>query len=647
MDGDKKQAPHNTIRTFKDDIVSSGGALDDHGVVFENEHKEEQNEPATEKQPKQQAESSHKTNSILSNKDDVFDVSRAFTDKHEAGTIITDKRRRRPSFGSMFVQALTEWVDSAKEKTDNRVLTKKETGGTKVAPARTRKDTIVRATKDAVRPPEDDHKVVLEKIRTLDTDATRITGKPYLIKEKPKTAPSWTHTKDEQNHAAQHHQTKPALTPEHNESLVAPRIKDHSSPESFKQKASPVPAREGTETEPIEVKRENLVSSDSERVTAPLPQHHSTPNEQRKKEKAEQKPKKKKRSWWRFLFLDLGRVHGTGSDEAPVEEVPREETVHKEIKSSAVASPETEKTSVSPVFHSTAPDTRNAPPETPRQPNHSLPKGTPAAEPRDALSFAQYPTKQAPAPRKPKSTPPRSRLFVWVTVVVLAAVGGVGASYYLLVAKPDTGTAIIKQSGPSSTFLTTDASAPVSLVRDRAVFLTSLTDAVKNATPGIVQIYPTITTGTTADGSSDKRMATTADIFDVLSPQAPSAFIRSLGQNMILGSVTVSENEPFIILKTSVFDVAFAGMLDWEKTMSADLSPLFGVPVSRTYNVNARTADNSYDAHFKDIVVQNHGARILYDSENRERIAYAFADKQTIIITTKAAALAKLLDALR
>ncbi len=87
-------------------------------------------------------------------------------------------------------------------------------------------------------------------------------------------------------------------------------------------------------------------------------------------------------------------------------------------------------------------------------------------------------------------------------------------------------------------------------------------------------------------------------------------------------------------MKVSSFDAALGGILQWEDAMSGDLAPLFGTPVAATFDRTARTATQTREPFFVDVVHANRDMRILRDSEERERIVYSFLDRSTILIAT-------------
>lgn len=134
---------------------------------------------------------------------------------------------------------------------------------------------------------------------------------------------------------------------------------------------------------------------------------------------------------------------------------------------------------------------------------------------------------------------------------------------------------------------------------------------------------------------------TPLDITAILkSTLIPSRLLRSLDSNYMIGAYTYDTQNPFIILKDTFFQNAFSGMLEWEKDMRSDLLPVIQVAHE---NENSVTAAES---HFEDVIISNIDARVLRDDQGKTILIYAFADKDTIIITTSEATLKYILDRL-
>jgi len=124
--------------------------------------------------------------------DSVFDIGHAYKTGESAGTFVSDKKR---------TGVLGQLKNAAKEVAGGATKAVKEVAVTfekpekpKVAPGTERKDIIERAVQQDEQAPKDDHDLVIERIRTFQKDAERVSGKPYLItKNKEQKKSSWSH----------------------------------------------------------------------------------------------------------------------------------------------------------------------------------------------------------------------------------------------------------------------------------------------------------------------------------------------------------------------------------------------------------------------------------------------------------------------
>jgi len=221
-----------------------------------------------------------------------------------------------------------------------------------------------------------------------------------------------------------------------------------------------------------------------------------------------------------------------------------------------------------------------------------------------------------------------------VLMILIIAVGGFGIFWYANRAPEEVGSI-----ARIPTFIAIDALVPAQFSENRALFLENLSVAADTAGNGVTQVYPT-------NNPEGERVAvSTGEVMRVLDPRAPGAFLRSLEEEMMFGAT--GSGAPFFILKTTQFDTAFAGMLEWERALSADLAPIFGEPVGRSLDPSARTGDQARAAFFYDDTVANVDVRVLADERGEERILYAFFDQRTIVIAASRDALQTVFSRLR
>jgi len=138
------------------------------------------------------------------------------------------------------------------------------------------------------------------------------------------------------------------------------------------------------------------------------------------------------------------------------------------------------------------------------------------------------------------------------------------------------------------------------------------------------------------DGVETKGLVNAGNFLNAIDAHLPASFLRSLERDFMFGIHIFNNNHPFLILRTSFYENAFAGMLVWEENIKEDLAPLFG---SADFEV---ISDESAETNisplvipiFSDFVVKNKDTRILKDGEGKTVIMYSFIDKNTIVITT-------------
>jgi len=304
-----------------------------------------------------------------------------------------------------------------------------------------------------------------------------------------------------------------------------------------------------------------------------------------------------------------------------------------------------------------APEKPLAPPVIPSLPVKEEPKvetkiAVPAVKVEPvALTIKSQPAK-APV-RKWKETPQPKRfgnfshvLFYTssVAIVLVAVVGGVMTTMWLLGSDdgltPTTPNGQVSQNNSVNTpeqlpLVSADRQTKLLLPRTRVAFYEDILSSSQNS-GGINVIDPT------TNGAMGDTRASTSDLLDTLAWQSSPALLRAINE-INFGTLGT---EPFIVLRVTSFDTAFGGLLVAEDSLSQELVPLFGEPVTSTFDVSE---DDSTvrPAYFEDDVVRNHDVRVLRDGMEKERIVYGFVNQNTVIITTDRGMFATLAEAIR
>jgi flagellar basal body-associated protein FliL len=124
---------------------------------------------------------------------------------------------------------------------------------------------------------------------------------------------------------------------------------------------------------------------------------------------------------------------------------------------------------------------------------------------------------------------------------------------------------------------------------------------------------------------SAKTPMSVQDMMLLLAPQIPDALLRSFDPTYMIGVYSFDTNEPFIILTTSDFGSAYAGMLKWEATMPQDLARVFNLP---------KLAPGAAPYIFEDEAFKNKDLRVVKDADRHTVLLYSFIDRNTLVITS-------------
>jgi hypothetical protein len=129
-----------------------------------------------------------------------------------------------------------------------------------------------------------------------------------------------------------------------------------------------------------------------------------------------------------------------------------------------------------------------------------------------------------------------------------------------------------------------------------------------------------------------ERLSTTDEIFGGNNTSIPFRVLKNIEDNKVMfGALVLRSSTPFIVFKISSFSNAWAGMLEWEKTIAKDLEPI----------IRVNRPDASISGGFIDEVISNKDARIIKD-EQGDILLYSFIDSNTLVITTSRSVLKEL-----
>ncbi len=219
---------------------------------------------------------------------------------------------------------------------------------------------------------------------------------------------------------------------------------------------------------------------------------------------------------------------------------------------------------------------------------------------------------------------------ILITLVVIIAVGAMGYFGYSYYKKIPAKTQSVSTIAIPKPFFTVEYRNEFNIDRaakDRQV--SALASQINDTNIPLGNIYSIyLTTGT----STTKSVIKTSNFLSLLESNIPDQLSRNLDQNFMIGTFSFAQNIPFVILRTTNYEVAYAGMLEWEKILESDFGQLFRLNQNQNRGVATTTATLGL-IRFQDDVVGNQDVRVLKDNDGKIFFIYGIVGKEYIIIT--------------
>lgn len=253
-------------------------------------------------------------------------------------------------------------------------------------------------------------------------------------------------------------------------------------------------------------------------------------------------------------------------------------------------------------------------------------------------SGSLIPPEELAPPVKARRTAP----IIATIILFLAGAVALAGAYFILqnraieaVAPVQSGILFAEQSVP----LPLDTLEPTDVRREIA----NARGAGALSLGAILQIIPAITQRDPASGEETMAPVSFGLFMDRIGASPPDELVRALDDDFFFGIHTVDENAPLFVIPVSSYERAFAGMLEWEKNMNADLAPMFAPVPMQTVGADGVIVERT----FTDAVIQNYDVRVLRDENGMVQLYYSFPTRNILIIAESQYSFPELLSRLR
>lgn len=159
----------------------------------------------------------------------------------------------------------------------------------------------------------------------------------------------------------------------------------------------------------------------------------------------------------------------------------------------------------------------------------------------------------------------------------------------------------------------------------------------------ILQVRPALTQKDPSSGDDVLAPVSFGLFMDRIGASPPDELVRALSDDFFFGIHTVDENAPLFVIPVQSYERAFAGMLEWEKTMNSDFAPMFAAVPMQTVGADGLLVERV----FTDAVIQNYDVRVLRDENGTVQLYYSFPTRNILIIAESQYSFPELLSRLR
>lgn len=234
----------------------------------------------------------------------------------------------------------------------------------------------------------------------------------------------------------------------------------------------------------------------------------------------------------------------------------------------------------------------------------------------------------------------KSSKFLFFIGSLIFIAGAIFGSYYFINQKKERESRIIVEKPRIETFINYDNAIMVDATK-----LNSLMGLISS----IHSKEPEEKNGANAlffmkeNEEGDEEQLTKGDLLSILKSTAPNALTGSMTSQFLFGKykggLDIGNSSAFLIFGINDYNLAYASMLDWEKSIFNDLFILFDITIS--------DSDSAlFEKEWRDVIVNNKDARVLYGLNGEGILYYSFVNKNTLVITENAEVLKRMINAI-
>ncbi|MEI6660381.1 MAG: hypothetical protein WCK91_03085 [bacterium] len=221
-----------------------------------------------------------------------------------------------------------------------------------------------------------------------------------------------------------------------------------------------------------------------------------------------------------------------------------------------------------------------------------------------------------------------AKKILWVSGGILLIVISLGIYYILIRKNTEQSTPVVVQSVDIQAFIPYDQRANIDTTN--TISETDISNSIHKEVGNIGKIggiknifINKVVAGKTVQLSS-------REFITAIGSTMPQALARSLPDSYIIGTYLPrglgSSPHLFLMFQTKDYNVAYASMLSWESTLLNDVFTMFGIDVSGEKK-------ELFDEQWKDVILNNKDARVLYDKSGAPILYYLFLNRDYFIIS--------------